>query len=453
MKIALRALTSLAAKDLDPPLSIDRLGAREHRIGNGPALHKTLSDYLGRLAALSSLAQRESSGEVAAQAMNLVCGTLAVDFCALFEFVPGSVSQLIMRYGSGWRSSLDGSIALDQIIEVNGHINQAMDFGFMIDRLVPDARSTLLRFMYAHNVTCGATAGIEGKDGLAGIFGIYTTGQRQFVQPELDLLQLTANTIGAALAAERELAEQAQAASVQAARLKSAFLANTTHEIRSPLNVILGYSELVAENLKQAGNDTQSRYLEAVRRAGWRLLGTVDRMIAYAKLECGDFKSCPELIDVGAMVSRLVEEHRGAAEEKGLGLTQRIDATDTIIFFDPECLEGVIVNPLANAIKFTVAGQIAVRLYRGANGQLKLEITDSGVGMDAAYIARLFEPFCQEDAGASRRFEGAGLGLALTRRYAELNGAALEVRSLKYHGTSITIEFPNPSPAVALAAF
>jgi signal transduction histidine kinase len=415
-------------------------------------MNKILRDYLGRLAALSSLAQRESGGEVAAQAMSLVCEVLAVDFCAFFEFVPGSESHLIMRYGSGWRSCLNGPIALDEIIEVNGHINQALDFGFMVDGLVPAAHSSVLRFMRSHNVRSGAAVGIEGKDGLAGIFGIYTTTERQFVQPELDLLQLTANTVGAALATERELAEQAHTAALQAARLKSAFLANTTHEIRSPLNVILGYSELVAENLKEAGDDTQLRYLEAVRRAGRRLLGTVDQIIAYAKLECGDFKSCPELIDVSATVSRLVEEHRGAAEEKGLDLTQRIDATDTLIFFDPQCLESVIVNPLANAIKFTASGQIAVRLYRAAGGQLKLEITDSGVGMDAAYIARLFEPFCQEDAGTARRFEGAGMGLALARRYAELNGASLEIHSLKHHGTSVTVGFSNPAPSLALAA-
>jgi signal transduction histidine kinase len=444
MKVPLHALASSPAED-DPSQAYE-LASLEHRTGNQHALNETLRDYLGRLAALGSLAQRESSAEVASQAMSLACGALRADYCALFELLPSKEPQLVMRDGSGWHFGLEGAIALDDIIEVNGHVNHAFDFGMMVDGLVPDAASRLLRFMRSHRVSSGATAAIDGKDGLLGILGIYTTGKRHFTQAELDLLQITANIIGAAIGAEREAAEQARAAVLEAAKLKSAFLANTTHEIRSPLNVIMGYSELIAENLTEAGDDTQARYLEAVRRAGRRLLGTIDRIIAYAKLECGEFKPCPELIDVSPMVSRLIEEHRGVAEEKGLLLVGQIEAAETIVHFDPVCLESVITNPLANAIKFTESGHVTVRLYRAANGQLKLDISDTGIGIDTPYLAHLFEPFAQEDAGTSRRYEGAGLSLALTRRYAELNGAAVEVRSLKHQGTTFTVGFSRQLP-------
>jgi GAF domain-containing protein len=204
-------------------------------------LDSTLSDYLGRLAALGTLAQRESPGQVVSEAMSLAGAALGADYSALFELIPGT-HRFVMRHGCGWRSALDGAIGLEDIIQVNGNVNHALDAGFMMDGLAPDAGSHLLRFMCSHRVSSGATAAIEGRDGLLGILGIYATCKRRLSQSELDLLQITANIIGGALAAERSAAEQTRAAALEAARLKSAFLANTTHEIRSPLNVIMGYS-------------------------------------------------------------------------------------------------------------------------------------------------------------------------------------------------------------------
>ncbi|HEX4210359.1 MAG TPA: ATP-binding protein, partial [Candidatus Binataceae bacterium] len=117
------------------------------------------------------------------------------------------------------------------------------------------------------------------------------------------------------------------------------------------------------------------------------------------------------------------------------------------VSFDRHCLTSVIANPLLNAIKFTEAGHIRVRLYQ-TSGKLKLEITDSGIGIDSAFLTRAFEPFTQEDFGTARRFEGAGLGLAVTRHCAALNGAAVEIHSRKHHGTTVTIHFGD-APAIA----
>ena len=113
---------------------------------------------------------------------------------------------------------------------------------------------------------------------------------------------------------------------------------------------------------------------------------TIDRIIGYAKIESGEFKSCPEAIDLAGTVSRLVTEYRSAAEAKGLTLDLQIETQDPIVYFDRFCLESVIANPLVNAIKFTESGQVTVRVYR-ANGRLKLEISDTGIGMDAPFLA------------------------------------------------------------------
>ena len=148
---------------------------------------------------------------------------------------------------------------------------------------------------------------------------------------------------------------------------------------------------------------------------------------------------------MAALVTALIEEHRGPADEKGLTLICGIEAADTIVSFDRHCLESVIANPLLNAIKFTEAGYVSARLHRTAAGKLALEISDSGIGIDESYLARLFEPFSQEDFGTARRFEGVGLGLALTGRFAALNGASLEVHSRKGCGTTVSIQFGEQS--------
>lgn len=440
MKIPLHVPASSVSDDIDIPVPIFRSETTVLMSGS-------VIDYLGRLAALGSLAQRESSSEVISQAISLAWGALQVDYCALFELTPNSEAQLVMRHGRGWHSRLETPIALADVMEVNGHTNHALAVELMIDGLVPDAGSRLLRFMQAHRVSSGATAAIDGRAGLLGILGIYSTNKRHFIQAELDLLQITANIIGAAIVAEREAVERARVASLEAGRLKSAFLANTTHEIRSPLNGIMGYSELIADNLTEAGDETQIQYLNAVRRAGGRLLDTVDQIIGFAKIESGEFQPCPEMVNLAGVVSRLVNEYRDAAEKKGLSLEQQIETEDAIVYFDRFCLESVIANPLVNAIKFTESGQVTVRLYQGANGRLKLEIRDTGIGMDVPFLAHLFEPFAQEDVGTSRRYEGVGLGLALSQRYAELNGATIEVRSRKRYGTTLTIEFSTHMPS------
>jgi signal transduction histidine kinase len=181
-------------------------------------------------------------------------------------------------------------------------------------------------------------------------------------------------------------------------------------------------------------------------------LSTVEKILDYARLESGDFVFRPEPIDVASTLTAIIEEHRGAVEEKGLTLMCGIDGTDNVVLFDRRCLTNVIANPLLNAIKFTEAGYVSTRLYRTPAGKLKLEISDSGVGIDSAYVVRAFDPFSQEDSGTARRFEGVGLGLALTRRCAALNGASVEVRSRKGCGTTVTIQFGDASAAVSASS-
>ncbi|MBI2963040.1 MAG: HAMP domain-containing histidine kinase [Deltaproteobacteria bacterium] len=247
---------------------------------------------------------------------------------------------------------------------------------------------------------------------------------------------------------ESEL-EQARDAALEASRLKSAFLANMSHEIRTPLNVILGYTEVIRDRLEEAGAEDRLTLLEPITRASMRLLETIDGILDLSKMEIGAFVLRPSALPVAGVIRRCVDDLKLLAEKKGLSLDCRIDEPQAVIRFDEYCLSRSLRNLLSNAIKFTHRGGVTVRLARGASGRLELSVADTGIGMAAEYLPRLFQAFSQEDAGHSRRFEGSGLGLALVKRYVEMNGAAVRAESSKGRGSTFVIEFPADGELLA----
>jgi PAS domain S-box-containing protein len=234
---------------------------------------------------------------------------------------------------------------------------------------------------------------------------------------------------------------RARDAALEASRVKSAFVANVTHEIHTPLNIILGYADLMAERLTELGDARARDYAEPVRRAGKRLLDTVGSILEISKIESGAYRLDPKPIMLVEFVGRLLGEFRILAENKGLALRAEIDEPRAVVSFDEGCLSNALTNLLQNAIKFTERGEIAVRLGRDARAALCLEVRDTGVGIDADYLPHVFEAFSQENPGLTRKFEGVGLGLSLVRKYLELNGAEIAVTSEKGKGARFTIRF------------
>lgn len=243
-------------------------------------------------------------------------------------------------------------------------------------------------------------------------------------------------------AADLELAS-ARDSALESTRLKSAFLANTSHEIRTPLNVILGYTDLVGEHLADIGDHTQDAYLEALGRAGRRLLKTIQQILDYSRMEAGALVLNPAAIALAPFIEDQVNDLSVLADEKGLKLRLEIAESDATVRFDEYCLQSALSNLLQNAIKFTDRGEIVLGLDRDSTGTLTLKVRDTGIGIDDDYVPRLFEPFSQEQAGHSRRFEGAGLGLAFARKCVELGGARISAASRKGEGSTFTIAFPR----------
>ncbi|MGH7859656.1 MAG: ATP-binding protein, partial [Candidatus Binatia bacterium] len=238
-----------------------------------------------------------------------------------------------------------------------------------------------------------------------------------------------------------EALARARDEALEAAALKSAFLANVSHEIRTPLNIIVGYNEFIAERLSELGDDSLQESQGGIQRACNRLLDTIHGILDFSRMEAGAFEVRAAPIDLGPSIEQVVKDVRPLTAQKGLALSFDNHAPGTVVRFDEYCLSSALLNLLQNAIKFTEKGSISVRLHR-LDGELRLEVRDTGIGIAPGFLPRLFEAFVQEDSGFNRQFEGSGLGLALTRRYLEFNGASIDVDSKKGRGSTFTIRFP-----------
>ncbi len=241
---------------------------------------------------------------------------------------------------------------------------------------------------------------------------------------------------------QQELAV-ARDAALEASRMKSDFVANMTHEIRTPLNVILGYADLMAERLAEIRDESGMEYGEPIHRAGQRLLNTIGAVLDLSRIESGAFELKPAVVTLAAVVERHVQDLSVLAQKKGIALDCRIDEPDAQVIFDEHCLSNAIINLLQNAIKFTDCGGVSVRVFRDSAGVLSLEVRDTGRGIDAAYLPHIFEPFTQEGNDALPSHEGAGLGLALVKRYVEFNRGRIAVESTGNSGTAFTVSFPQ----------
>ena len=262
-------------------------------------------------------------------------------------------------------------------------------------------------------------------------------------------LALIALVIAAALAisfAVRRLVGQRQRlASVNAAlevagRHKSEFLANMSHELRTPLNAILGFSELLAEQLRPVANERQQRYLANIHSAGSHLLGLIDDVLDLSKVEAGRVELRRESSSLHALAEPVISTTRAAADAARIQFDSAIETATVDV--DVGRVRQILYNLLSNAVKFTpVHGRVSLRVWTDGH-DLHAEISDSGIGIPADRQARLFGAFerVNEDrSGAS----GTGLGLALTKRLTELHGGALSFESRLNEGTTFHVAFPG----------
>jgi len=249
----------------------------------------------------------------------------------------------------------------------------------------------------------------------------------------------------------RAAREAAEAANVS----KSQFLTSMSHELRTPLNAIIGYSEILHEEATADGRDTDIADIERVLTAARQLLHLINDILDLSKIEAGRMDVAASDFDVGKLISEAAAIVRPSAEKNvntlKLEIADEIGAASTDAFKLNQCL----LNLLANAVKFTQEGEIVVRgkRDRGVGGDwIEISVTDSGIGMSADQLGRLFNAFVQADASTARRYGGTGLGLAITRRTMQLLGGDVSATSAPGEGSTFTLRFPAHLPAPSAPA-
>jgi signal transduction histidine kinase/AmiR/NasT family two-component response regulator len=247
------------------------------------------------------------------------------------------------------------------------------------------------------------------------------------------------------LVASRIAVEAAEAAS----RLKSQFLANMSHEIRTPLNGVLGMAQVMErEELSPA----QAERLEAIRDSGHALLQILNDVLDLSKIEAGELELMEAEFDAADLVERTRAAFSGAAEAKGLGLTAEVAPEATGIWRgDASRLRQILSNLISNAIKFTERGRIFLGVDR-QGGSLVFSVRDTGIGIAADALPRLFSKFSQVDDSNTRRFGGTGLGLAISRELAQMMGGDIEVESHSGAGSTFRVTLPLTRVRDATAA-
>lgn len=237
------------------------------------------------------------------------------------------------------------------------------------------------------------------------------------------------------LKAERERAEAASQA-------KSEFIAMVSHEVRTPLNGILGMSQL----LRLDGlTDAQAGKVDAISSSGEHLLTIINDILDFAKIEAGKLELEPMPFRVASILRQVTDLLRPMAAARGTQLTALATGVEGLHLGDAGRLRQVLLNLLHNSVKFTADGQVAVRAETDGAGRVVITVSDTGIGIPREKLPMIFEHFTQADTSTTRRYGGTGLGLAIVKRLVGMMNGTIEVSSAVGNGTVFAIALPLPS--------
>lgn len=259
----------------------------------------------------------------------------------------------------------------------------------------------------------------------------------------LEICQIYGRDITELKRSEKELQEALRKAE-ESQKLKEFFLSQISHEVRSPLNVIIGFSNMLLEEAKSSNDpDMKEIYLSIINNSK-RLYRTFDLLLNMSQIQTGTFNLRFERIDVLPIIKSLTNEFATYAEEKRVILKVVPLTEDTFITADHYSVNQIFSHLIDNAIKYSENGNVDIILRRDDN-YFYVDVKDNGIGMPPEYIEKLFTPFSQANMSYSKPFEGTGLGLALVKNLLDINNAKIEVKSELGTGSIFTVIFEGNS--------
>ncbi|RZT36668.1 response regulator [Cupriavidus agavae] len=264
-------------------------------------------------------------------------------------------------------------------------------------------------------------------------------------------LDLVAGQIGQAVSYAHAYEEERRRAEALAEidRAKTTFFSNISHEFRTPLTLMLGPLE---EMLARTGPQPDRALVEVTHRNGLRLLKLVNALLDFSRIEAGRVQMHPQATDLPAFTAELASLFRSSIESAGMRLEVDCGPLPDAVSVDRDMWETIVLNLLSNAFKFTYAGAIAVSLRAGAEGDVVLEVSDTGIGIPADELPRLFERFHRVAGAVGRSIEGSGIGLAMVQELVRLHGGTIAVDSETARGTRFCVTLPRSARRPAALA-
>ena len=291
---------------------------------------------------------------------------------------------------------------------------------------------------------------LAGGEVIGGISLADYEKENAFADLSLNLLETIASNMGTAVQNVRLFeetkrlfaeAEESRASAEQANKAKSTFLANMSHELRTPLNAIIGFTRIVKKKADGALPEKQIENLDKVLISSEHLLGLINTVLDIAKIEAGRMDVVPSKFNLSTLTDQCATLATPLLKPN-ITLEKQADETLELIFSDQDKIKQIVLNLLSNAAKFTHAGSILLSVQKVSEEDVSISVTDSGIGISAEALGRIFEEFQQADTSTTREYGGTGLGLAISRNLARLLGGDLTATSDLGKGSTFTLTIP-----------
>jgi signal transduction histidine kinase len=387
---------------------------------------------------------------IAKQAVDRIAETLAFDAVWVYQLEP-QAKMLRMIACHGLSEDIAKSMAERSIDRgISGPVLKT-GTRFVFEDLQHDARYRELSragTVASLGFKAAAAFPIRSKDKILGTLHVANLTTRQFAPEELQLLESIAQQVGVASENARifeELREAKERAELSD-RAKSDFLANMSHELRTPLNAIIGFSQMLVDEKAGPLNPDQKEFLSDILTSGEHLLEVINDVLDLAKVATGKLELKAQSFSLRETIAETCGIVKPMADERNIAINIDAPIDNDIVTLDPLRFKQVLYNLLSNAIKYNHDnGDVKVAVTVDEQKQIRLQVTDTGIGIKEEDLPRIFDDFVQLNIGTTKVQQGTGLGLALTKKILEQQKGSITAESEVGHGSTFTVVLPLPS--------